>query len=113
VRRSGHTWPQVGGRQVRTAHGLTEGLVYVTSTQQVMPSSGEVHEADSAAAIKEHQPRTALDPLVIAAQRTPLLTEIRTCSTDDALVRGNMHPASQQSHAPAQRTRATPTTAPP
>src|SRR5262249_48270148 len=66
---------------------------------------GEVDEAGSAAAIKEHQPRTALDPLVIAAQRTPVLTEIRTCSTDDALVRRHMHAASQQCRAPAQQCR--------
>jgi type IV secretory pathway TrbF-like protein len=99
------TWQQVAGRRLLTTLGLTEGLVYVTSTQQVMPSIVAVDEAGSAAAIKEHQPRTALDPLVITAQLKHSLAEIRTFSTDDALVRRQMHAASQYCLAPAQQFR--------
>ncbi len=103
--RSVRNWQLVAGGLLLTTLSLPGGLVYVTSTPQVVPSSVEVDESSGAAVIKELQPRTVLDPLVTAAQRKRFLTEIRTLSTNDALVRRQMHAASQHCLAPAQQFR--------
>ena len=96
-------WQLIAAGLLLTTLGLGAGLVYVTSQQQVVPYIVEVDEAGSAAAIKELQPRTALDPLVIAAQLKRFLTEIRTISSDAELVRRQMNAAYQQCLEPAQR----------
>ncbi len=103
--RSVRNWQLAAGGLRLTTRSLTAGLVSVTCTQQVVPSSVEVDKSSGVAAITERQPRTILDPLVIAAQRKHSLTEIRTFSTDDALVRRHMHAASQQCRALAQQFR--------
>ncbi len=101
--RSVRNWQLAAGGLRLTTRSLTAGLVYVPSTQQIVPSSVEGDESGGAAAITELQPRTALDPLVIAAQLKHSLTEIRTRSTDDEVVRRQIHAASQQCLVPAQQ----------
>src|SRR5438128_858208 len=97
------TWQVLAAGLFLTTLGLGAGLVSVTSPHQVVPYLVEVDEAGSAAAIKALQLRTALDPLVIAAQLARFLTEIRTISSDAELMRRQMNAAYQQCLEPAQR----------
>jgi type IV secretory pathway TrbF-like protein len=100
--KSVRNWQLIAGGLLLANVGLTGGLVYVTGKQQVIPYVVEVDEAGSAAAIKALQPRTALDPLVVRAHLRRFLTDLRTISTDEELVRRQMNAAYHQCLEPAQ-----------
>jgi type IV secretion system protein VirB5 len=95
-------WQVMAGGLLLSNLGLAGGLAYVTSRQQIVPYIVEVDEAGSAAAIKDLQPRIVLDPLVVATQLKRFLTEIRTISPDEELVRRQMNAAYRMCLEPAQ-----------
>src|SRR5438093_1116752 len=74
------TWQVLAAGFLLTVLGLGVGLASVTSPHQVVPYLVEVDEAGSGEAITALHPRTALDPLVIAAQLTRFLFGFLFCS---------------------------------
>src|SRR5215207_4220398 len=100
--RSIRNWQLVGGALLLANIGLSSGLVYVTSKQQIAPYMVEVEAAGSAVAIRELRANTVQDPLVVATLLKRFLTDIRTLSTDAALRQRQMNTAYRMCLAPAQ-----------
>ena len=61
--------------------GLAGGLVYVTSTQQVIPSVVEVDAAGSARAMQELRATSVEDPVVVQALLGKWLQDVRTLTS--------------------------------
>lgn len=100
--RSIRNWQLVGGALLLANIGLTSGLVYVTSQQQIAPYIVEVDAAGSAVAMQELRAQTVQDPVVVAALLKRFLTDIRTVSTDTALRVRQMNTAYRMCLSPAQ-----------
>src|SRR5262245_29224403 len=95
-------WQLVGGALLLANIGLSSGLVYVTSKQQIAPYIVEVDAAGSAVAIRELRAEAVQDPLVVATLLKRFLTDIRTLSTDAELRARQMNTAYRMCLAPAQ-----------
>jgi hypothetical protein len=75
--------PLAAGRRRAGAHHAEphRGLVYVTSTQQVIPSVVEVDAAGSATAMRELLATSVEDPVVVQALLGKWLQDVRTLTS--------------------------------
>jgi type IV secretory pathway TrbF-like protein len=94
--RSIRNWQLIAGGLLLTTCGLSAGLVYVSSQQQVQPYVVEVDAAGVAKAVADLRPHAVLDPLVVGAQLRRFILDLRSVSLDEAATRRQINAAYQQ-----------------
>jgi type IV secretory pathway TrbF-like protein len=95
-------WQLIAEGLLLTTSGLSAGLVYVASRQQLQPYVVEVDAAGVARAVADLRPHAVLDPLVIGAQLRRFLLDLRSVSLDEEATRKQINAAYQQCLTEAQ-----------